>query len=354
MEKLRIGILGGGGILYAHAPGFLRLKDKCEVPVIAEPDRAKHDTIRSMLGDDIEICDDYTQVLERHDINAVDILLPHHMHMPVTIAAAESGKHVLIEKVMARNIYECDRMIESCDKAGISLTVCHDRRYQPGWIELKDIIDSGELGEIFYWKLEHNQYLDLPAGHWIRSYDKLGGGAIISCLTHQIDALRWYGGEVDNIVCKAKVIPEKMEGEVIGTILADMVSGAFAQLSINWSTKSAGNIWYELVQVCGSKGEAYFNNKGTFLKTYDGRSKYLKQDPDTLDGDFMKVSFGNELSGHSRCIEEWVKSLSGGKTKVLTPGSDSRRTVEIAEAAYLSLKTGCRTKLPIDPKPWNV
>lgn len=155
-HTLKIGVLGGGGILGAHAPGFTRLADRVEV-VVAEPNAARHPAIRKMLGEHVEIVGDYKELLARNDIDAVDILLPHHLHAEATVAAAQAGKHVLVEKVMARTVAECDQMIEACEKAGVTLMVCHDRRYNADWQALKMIVDSGELGDILFWKLEHNQ-----------------------------------------------------------------------------------------------------------------------------------------------------------------------------------------------------
>lgn len=348
-KKLKIAILGGGSILHAHAPGYTRLKEKCDV-LVAEVNPNRHGVIRELLGEDVEIVRDYTEVMEREDVDAVDIILPHDLHAPATIAAAQAGKPVLVEKVMARNTAECDMMIEACDRAGVTLTVCHDRRYDTEWVQLKHIIDSGEIGEVLFWKLEHNQNVIIPEGGWIRSKDRLGGGAIMSCLTHQIDALRWYGGEVDSVTCMSKVEPSRMEGESVGVILAKMKSGALASLSINWCTQShyaPNGLWYELNHVTGTKGEAYFmSGKGTYVKFYDKPSRYFEYNMKG-EGGFVKIESDCTLTGHQQCIEEWIKSLQGEEAKIITPGRDSRKTVEVAEAAYRAESMGQVVYLPI-------
>jgi len=355
-KKVRIGILGGGGILGAHNRGYSVLTDLCTVVAVAEPNQDRHEQIRQYFGAEVRIERDYHDVLAASDIDGVDILLPHHLHMPATIAAAEAGKPVLIEKVMARNTWECDRMIEACEKAGVSLTVCHDRRYHGEWMAIKEVVDSGVLGDIFFWKLDHNQNVTPPEGHWIRTQEGVGGGAIMSCLTHQIDALRWYGGEVDSVTCMSKTIPARMEGEFLGVIIAQMKSGALAELSLNWWTKSnAGDnrLWYEMVQVCGTKGEAYrMDGRGTFVRIHDASHPAAERyGPAALDG-FVPVPTGDWL-GHAKCIEEWVRSLRGEPARIVTSGRDCRGTVEVAEAAYISRDTGQLVRLPIEPTPWK-
>ena len=357
-DKIRIGILGGGGILGAHAPAYRKVSDKCEIVAVAEPDETRWPRVRELTSEDVQIQKDYTDVAARDDVDAVDILLPHCLHMPAAVAAAQAGKHVLVEKVMARNTYECDLMIEACEKAGVTLTCCHDRRYHGGWMGLKDVVDSGALGEIFYWKLDHNQNVIFPEGAWVRTRDGIGGGAIMSCLTHQIDSLRWYGGEVASVTCMTKVVPERMEGEALGVIAAQMASGALAQLSINWWTRSnavENGLWYEMVQVCGTKGEAYYmSGKGTFVLLHeDAEREYpFVRDGAAARDRFAEVKCG-DWRGHERCIGEWVKMLCGEEADIITSGREVRGTVEVAEAAYLSAETGQAVTLPIEPRPWK-
>ncbi len=348
----RIGILGGGGILGAHAPGFRKHASLGKVVAVAEPNADKLPRVRELLGDDIEVYPDYEALLAGAEVDAVDVLLPHHLHAPATIAAAEAGKHVLVEKVMARNVRECDTMIEACEANGVTLTVCHDRRYYSEWAAVKRVVDSGMLGTIAYWKLDHNQDV-APVRYgipWAVSREMLGGGSIMSCLTHQIDALRWYGGEVESVACITQVLPERMEGETCGAILARMASGAMAQLTINWMTRTnaqPNGLYYEMVHVCGDRGEAFYvDNRGTWVLPFDDT------DPNTLfpcetrpDGKgFFKVKVEPER-GHVVCIGEWLKMLRGEAHCISTWGRDARQTVAVAEAAYLSVERQAMVKL---------
>ena len=348
-NKKRIAILGGGGILGAHAPGYTRLGDLCEVVAVAETDVSRYDRIKTLLHKDVPIYGDYIEALSLPGLDAVDILLPHSMHMAAVVLAAKKGLHVLCEKVMARNTYECKAMVDACEIAGVELVIVHDRRYAGDWVALKEIISSGVLGEILFIKMEHNQDVVFPEGSWVRSKDGIGGGAVMSCLTHQIDALRWYLGEVRSVDCMTKTLPSRMEGECIGVMSARMESGALASLSINWHTQSASQVenslWYEFNHICGTLGEAYYmSGKGTFLKQY-GNPDHEKA--------FVRMGFEASISGHQKCIEEFINLISGKPSAVLTPGIDSIRTVEVAEAAYLSDAQGKTVELPIDPMPWD-
>lgn len=341
-QRKRIGILGGGGILGAHAPGFAACPELAHVVAVAEPVAAKADRIRQLLGPDVVIYPDYQALLAEAAVDAVDILLPHDLHLPAAQAAAAAGKHVLVEKVMARNVAECDAMIAACAAAGVTLTVAHDRRYDPHWVALKRVVDAGLLGRIAYWKLDHNQDV-APAAYgiaWAARKELLGGGAIMSCLTHQIDALRWYGGEVATVACLTQVVPARMEGETCGAILARMASGAMAQLTINWMTRThnaANGLYYEMVHVCGERGEAFYvSGRGTWVLPHDGSdpSALVPCGPRPDDKGFYPVLADGAGRGHVNLIREWLRLLHGQPHAITTTGADARHTVAVAEAAY--------------------
>lgn len=354
----RIGILGGGGILGAHGPAYQKVTDLCTVTVVAEPDPGRAEHIRKHLHAGVRIVPDYHDVLAMADVDAVDILLPHDLHLPAARAAAAAGKPVLTEKVMARNVWECDRMIEACDQAGVSLTVCHDRRYDPLWRVLKNVVDSGALGEIFFYRLNHNQDVAVPPTHWIYSRNAIGGGAVMSCLTHQIDACRWYGGEVAEVTCMSRSHPERMEGEFLAVVAARLKSGALAELSINWWTHAHRdanrNLWYEMVHITGTKGEAYFmSGRGSFLKLHANadRAAVDRYGAAALEG-YVALPPPEPGGGHAACIREWIRSLRGEPATIVTSGREARGTVEVAEACYLAERSRQVATLPVTPRPW--
>ena len=259
---------------------------------------------------------------------------------------------MLVEKVMARNVAECDRMIEACDAAGVTLTVCHDRRYGGVWEAMKQLLDTGALGEVFYWKLDHNQNVLFPEGHWARSADTLGGGAIMSCLTHQLDALRWYAGEVESVAAMTHTLPQRMEGETVGVMSCRMASGAIANLSINWFTNShlgGDDLWYEMVQACGTKGEAHFLSNRNELRVrlhepLEGKTDLF--DAAAAMDQFVPVT-KNEMRSHVGCVIQWVKMLADQPAEIRTSGRECRGTVEVAEAAGLAARDSRTVQLPL-------
>jgi len=140
-----------------------------------------------------------------------------------------------------------------------------------------------------------------------------------------------------------------MEGETIGIIAEHMESGALAELTINWHTitdvsvnsitKVKNTLWFELIHICGTKGEVYYMaNKGVFYikyKTPGGAHEYEAG----LEG-FSPYFKGGNVFGHNNLITAWLDMLRGKNDKIITYGRDARNTIAIAEAAYQSVSAG--------------
>lgn len=337
MDQLRIGLIGAGGISHAHIPGYLACGDRAVVGAIADPNLVAARTARQKLGGTAEVYSDWRELLDRAIVDAVDVCLPHDLHAPVTIAAAELGKHILVEKPIARNLTETDAMIAATDRAGVKLMVCHDRRYHPLFAKIKELVDGGAIGRPQCLRLDHNQNIRLTPDHWIFQKELLGGGAIMSCLVHQFDLIRWYGGDVAQVGCLSITMPERMEGEIIGIVPLRFASGAVGDTVINWNLEgrtATGGLWYELVWLSGTEGNLH-NLNGLHLFRNDRKEAGYESIP---------VPPG---AGHVGAIAHFVDCLLNDR-QPLTDGHAGRAALEIAMAAYASEASGRFVDLPFD------
>ena len=344
-DRLRTGLIGAGGIARAHIPGYLNCRARAVVTAIADPREDAARAARQALGGG-DVYTDWRKLLEHADIDAVDICLPHDLHEPVAVAAAELGKHILVEKPIARNLHEADAMLTAADRAGVTLMVCHDRRYHPAFARIKELVDSGAIGKPLCLRLDHNQYITLSPDHWVFQKERLGGGAIMSCLVHQFDLIRWYGGDVSQVGCLSITMPERMEGEIIGVVPLRFTSGAVGDTVINWHMRGKGmpgGLWYELVWLSGTDGNLH-NWNGIHVLRHDGSAECYEPVP------------VEEGTGHPHAIAHFIDCLLEGR-EPLTSGREGRAALEIAMAAYASEKSGCFIDLPmrgIAPHPQPV
>src|SRR5690242_13523053 len=122
--KIGIGIIGFGGIAQSvHAPGYRRLSDQCEILAIADIDRKRIEQAKSDKWNIAQTFEDYKQLLEMPEIDAVSICTPNGVHMQAAIDAMTAGKHVLSEKPMAMNAAEAKQMIAASERTGRKLQI---------------------------------------------------------------------------------------------------------------------------------------------------------------------------------------------------------------------------------------
>ncbi len=340
MDKVRVGFVGAGGISRAHLAGYQRCPELVEITAVADVRPEAAVALAAAAGGAM-VFDSWDAMLASDLVDAVDIVLPHDLHAPATIAAAEAGKHVLVEKVMACTLAECDDMIAATDRAGVKLMVCHDRRYHTVYAKIKELIDDGALGELLCLRFDHNQDVNL-AGGWGASKARLGGGAIASCLCHQLDLMRWYAGDVAQVAGLTKVIPERMEGETVGVVPLRFTSGALGDAVINWFIRGqgydphgntkAGALWYELMWISGTEGNLH-NLGGLHLLRHGSDSGYERVEVEAV-------------PGHVGAVRHFAECILEDKHP-LTDGHEGRAALEIALAAYRSEETGRLVDLPL-------
>ncbi len=329
-ERIRVALIGCGGISRAHARGYLQSPDLFEVVACCDERRELAEERAQQLGAEV-VATNYRQVLARDDVDAVDICLPHHLHAEVAIAAAEAGKHVLVEKPIATTLEEADAMIAAAKKVGVVLMVAHNERYMPVYRKAKELVEQGVLGRIFLARADHNQFVRINERHWLWHKATAGGGVLIGSGIHRVDILRWLVGEIVRVWHQQVIVPERFSDEVeaASVTLFEFANGAIGELTCNWSAYAAPTApWYELLWLYGTEGSLH-NVGGLFVaseKLPEGQSKFTQIPlPD-------EDSFVNEIRHFGECVRD-------GKLP-LTSGEEGRKSLAVVLAAYQAAETG--------------
>lgn len=164
-KKLRIGIIGTGGIAHAHAGAYKRFED---VEVVAGADiiPGKARKFLDEFGwDKADAYDTHEELCARDDIDAVSVCTYNSTHALCTVAALESGKHVLLEKPMAITIEQGLDIVRAEKKSGKIVTIGFQPRYGQNYKRVKDIIASGALGDIYYVQTGGGRRRGIPGEH---------------------------------------------------------------------------------------------------------------------------------------------------------------------------------------------
>jgi predicted dehydrogenase len=193
-EKVRVGIIGVG-IGQAHINGYGKVPQAEVVALCDLNEERAHSVAKDCQVEGADILTDYHALLERKDIDAVSVCLPNKMHRPVAVAALEAGKHVICEKPLALNVADAKLMAAATDKSGKKCMVAQVKRFSPEAQYLKQLVDAGELGNIYYGHSFWLRKRGIPGyGGWFTTKALSGGGPLIDIGVHLLDAAWWLAG----------------------------------------------------------------------------------------------------------------------------------------------------------------
>lgn len=188
MEKLRVGVIGAGSISDLHLAAYAK-NEEAELVAIADLNEGRAREKADQFGAK-KVYTDYHDLLADDEIDSVSICLWNNLHAKVAIDALDAGKNVLVEKPLSMTVEEAKKIEEAVHRNKKLLQVGFVRRHGANTKIIKDFIDGGDLGEIYYAKASYLRRLGNPGG-WFADKEKSGGGPLIDIGVHVID-ICWY------------------------------------------------------------------------------------------------------------------------------------------------------------------
>ncbi len=339
MQPLRVGLIGAGRVSAAHLPAYRDYPERVTLAGICDSAVPSAQKLAQSLGHE-RWWTDVDTFLREADIDAVDILLPHHLHHPVALAALRARKHVLVEKPLATSLADCRELVAAATQAGRTLMVAHMQRFQPGWRSLQAQLTSGRLGIVRHIRLDAIQnlhdYTEPP--HWLYDGRRAGGGALISILIHRLDLLRYLAGEAKRAIAWGRSIDPAFHGaEDYAVGLLELESGATVDLFTTYSAAAlpyGEGLWLFTDQavVHSVPGEGIYERAVPRIAhreaTRSGRAfTDLEIEPTTLP---TRDPFVNEILHFADCVRDGTEPLSSGR--------DNLHTMAIVFALYESMR----------------
>ncbi|WP_374619408.1 Gfo/Idh/MocA family protein [Devosia sp.] len=210
-KLLNIGMVGYGFMARAHSNAWSSVSHFFETgyrPVLkaaAARNASKLRHFADMWGYE-SVESDWRALIERKDIDAIDICVPNDLHAEIAIAAARAGKMVLTEKPLARTEAEGLPMVEAVEKAGVPNMVWYNYRRVPAVMLIRNLVASGKLGKIFHYRAKFLQDWtispDVPQGGaatWRLDVDAAGSGVTGDLLAHCLDTAIWINGSIASL-----------------------------------------------------------------------------------------------------------------------------------------------------------
>jgi len=203
LKTVNVGIIGTGGIATnQHMPA---LEKQPDVKILAVCDVNEESANKAAERFNVpHVFADYKKLLEMSEIDAVHVCTPNFLHMPPTVEALNAGKHVIVEKPIARNAVEGAQMVEAARKNNKKLMVAQNMRFDGGSQTLKRIIDAGELGEIYFARVHALRRRGIPSWGVFTDKEKQGGGPLIDIGVHILDLTLFLMGHPKPITCSGQ------------------------------------------------------------------------------------------------------------------------------------------------------
>jgi predicted dehydrogenase len=229
-KPLNIGLVGYGFMGRTHSNAYKRVNDFFDVgyrPVLKAvcgrvPENTK--AFAEKWGyESVET--DWRKLIERKDIDAIDICTPNNTHAEIAIAAAGAGKAILCEKPLAMNLVQGQSMVDAVEKAKVPNTVWYNYRRVPAVTLAKKLIDEGRLGKIFHYRANFLQdwtiSADLPQGGtalWRLDVAAAGSGVTGDLLAHCIDTALWLNGHINSVAAMTETFVKERKHNLTGKV----------------------------------------------------------------------------------------------------------------------------------------
>jgi predicted dehydrogenase len=241
--RLNIGVVGYGFMGRTHSNAFRRVSNFFDVPyepvlkVICARNRSRAESFQQTWGyESIET--DWRRLIERKDIDVVDIASPNDTHAEIAIAAAQAGKAILCEKPLGRNAAESRTIVEAAEKAGVPNMVWYNYRRVPAVTLAKELVNEGRLGRIFHYRAKFLQdwtiSKDLPQGGeglWRLDVQIAGSGVTGDLLAHCIDTSLWLNGSIESVAAVTETFIKERKHNLTGKIQKVGIDDASAFLA---------------------------------------------------------------------------------------------------------------------------
>jgi len=342
-KRYRYASIGAGSIArWKHLPGYDALEN-VDIVAVSDISDAALRTMKEKYPE-INVYNDHRDMLRIEKPDIVSICTPNKFHLPMALDAMAAGAHVHCEKPIAMNEKEAIMMIEASEKSGKNLMVGLNNRFSNESFFIRDYINKGNLGEIYYSRCGWRRRRGIPGkGGWFTQKELSGGGPLIDLGVHMIDIAMYmmdspepvsvsastYGKFADsktrNMIGKASVDKGIFDVEDLAVGFVRLDSGATLNFEISFALNCEKEEWF--YELFGTKGGVRFRNRKLEIFT-EMNDTLVNVYPDTE----YKSSALNEFDHFIAVIE--------GREENISPAEDARKMMKLIEAAYKSAEVG--------------
>ncbi len=346
-SAVHVAIVGCGRIADLHQLGY-RGRDDARIVAVCDA-RRKAAAERARAWGVEKVTTEYEEVLADPGVDLVELLVPHHLHASMTVAACRAGKHVSVQKPMALSVAEADQMIAAARQAGVRLRVYENFVFYPPFVRAREILDSGELGEPQMIRLHfstgtRDTAWEVPLSAWLWRFDerRCGGGPLVfDHGYHLFSVARFLMGDVERVsawIDHTPVIPTKSVDGPATVMLKFRAPRRYGTMDFSHTPRTRIQSDYyaddNRVEIVCEKGILFVNR--CTARTVDLPPLLVFQDGRTSAIPVERVGWEDSFVD---CTRSLVHALRGDGPVVLD-GAAGRAVLQAALAAQRSAREG--------------
>ena len=334
---MKIGIIGGGNISGTHARAAAAIPG-VEIVAVQGSNRERAAKLAEAYG--ARVYDSVDQLLDHRPMDIVAIGSPSGLHAEQGIAAARRGLHVLSEKPLDITTARADELIEACDAAGVKLGVFFQDRLRPAVVEIKRMIESGELGKpvMIAGRVRWYRPPDYYSGSkWRGTWALDGGGALMNQAIHTVDLVQWMFGPVARVSAAVAARVHAIEVEDTAAAVIEFTSGAIGTIE---ATTSVYPGYPRRLEVTGSNGTLILeDDKLIRTDLRNAEAAGAAAAPPAPPPENASSPVVSDASAHQRVLEDFIRAVRTN-TVPACDGREGRRSVQLVEAIYSAARAG--------------
>ena len=361
--SIEVGIVGAGNRGRSHAERYHRIADS-EIAAVADLDREAADGLASEYGVS-QVYEDYREMLEDADLDAVSVCVHNNLHRPVTVDAAEAGYHVFCEKPIAATYTDASAMVEATTEAGVHLGVQNNRLFTPETRAARRLIDDGKLGDPYYGRGVYSRrrgrpYVDGYGTPAFVSKASAGGGPVIDVGTYVIGQMLYLLGNApvervsgatfehtDDAYDEALVGDDSTYADRLESAGYDVEDAGFGTARLaDGSLLSVQAAWHAFLPedpsvVAGSKGGVRLDPFEFYTTTSDYEATVsLDVGGYETRQAMLESETGYEFERDAGQFRHWIDTLTDSVEEPIPTGDLALNSMLVMEGIYLSEEIG--------------
>ena len=347
MDKVRIGVVGVGGMGQGHCEAIQQVKE-AQLTAVCDADRKTAEMVGEKYGVPAFTC--YVEMMKSGLVDAVSIATPHYDHPPVAIEAFKRGLHVATEKPISVTVKEADRMNKAAAKSGCVFSVYYQMRFDAKFQAARKLIDEGKIGALVRVNMIIGYYRSqayYDSGGWRATWKGEGGGVLFNQAPHMLDIFSWLVGAPKAITAQTRTRLHDIEVEDEAFALLEYENGAhgyvFAGVIETPET--------DRMEIVGDRGKILIDGEGLKYWEVPGSiSRFTRENTEMWarpPSHQVEVKQEKRDSGQRAITRNFCRAIIQGEA-LLAPGKEGLASLELANAMILSHYRNKAVRIPVN------